>query len=159
VDAQTYLPDDLLTKMDRATMAWGLEARSPLLDQDLWEWAAGLPRGWFLDARSGKNLVRDAYRGVLPEPILSRAKKGFSVPLASWLRGELREQVMDLLVFEGGALPDLIDSAAAASVVERFMTGEHASPYKVWNLVALASWFGLRRAPLPRKLTPVLTRA
>ena len=62
-------------------MAWGVEARSPFLDHHLWAWASTCPRDWLVDPRTGKKLVRRAYRGVLPSPILSRSKKGFSVPL------------------------------------------------------------------------------
>ena len=98
VDAQTYLPDDLLTKMDRATMAFGVEARSPLLDDDLWVYVAGIPRTMLLDHRVGKKILRRAYEGVLPGPVLTRAKKGFGVPIASWMRSQLRPAVQDLLL-------------------------------------------------------------
>ncbi len=74
VDAQTYLPDDLLTKMDRATMASSIEARSPLLDRDLWSWVSRVPRDRLIDHRSGKNLLREAYRGTLPDVILDRPR-------------------------------------------------------------------------------------
>ena len=98
VDAQTYLPDDLLTKMDRATMAFGVEARSPLLDEDLWAFVAGLPRTMLLDGRVGKKILRRAYQGVLPEAVLTRPKKGFGVPIAAWMRAQLRPAVEDLLL-------------------------------------------------------------
>ena len=144
VDAHTYLPDDLLTKMDRATMAWGVEARSPLLDHELWDWVAGLPRPWLLDRRAGKRLVREAYRGVLPDPILRRSKKGFSVPLTAWLRTHLRPAVLDRVRAADGPLSDLMDPAAVSSVVDAFFAGDDSLTYRTWNLLALATWRAAR---------------
>ncbi len=146
VDAQTYLPDDLLTKMDRATMAWSIEARSPLLDHSLWEWAATLPREWLLDRRAGKRLVREAYRGVLPDPILTRSKKGFSVPLTAWLRTHLRPLVLDLLRSGDGPLWEVLEPEAVGRVVDRFLEGDDSLTYRTWNLVALATWYEPRSA-------------
>jgi asparagine synthase (glutamine-hydrolysing) len=146
VDARSYLPDDLLTKMDRATMAWGVEARAPLLDHELWEWAATLPRSWLLDAQAGKRLVRDAYRDVLPAPILARGKKGFSVPLTGWLRSHLLDAVGDLLLSERSPVWDLLVPAVVGDVVHRFLDGDDALTYRTWNLLALAAWYTPRRA-------------
>jgi asparagine synthase (glutamine-hydrolysing) len=98
VDTQTYLPDDLLVKMDIATMAHSLETRSPLLDQVFMESAASLPSRAKLSRRSTKRLFKDAMRDWLPDEIVDREKKGFSVPLAAWFRGQLRELPRDVLL-------------------------------------------------------------
>jgi asparagine synthase (glutamine-hydrolysing) len=148
VDAQTYLPDDLLTKMDRATMASSIEARSPLLDQDLWSWVANAPRNQLIDRRSGKNLLREAYRGVLPDTILDRPKKGFGIPLAAWLRTHLRPMLNERVARPGAPLHCLIEPAAAAKVVERFLAGDDRWTYQAWNLLALATWLEHRRSLL-----------
>jgi len=145
LDTLSYLPDDLLTKMDRATMAWGVEARSPLLDHELWAWAATIPSDALLNSASGKRIVRRAYRGVLPDPILRRAKKGFSVPLTVWLRTHLRASVLDALHSDHGPLWDLLRRDAVEGLVQRFMAGDDLLTYRVWNLLALATWYDARR--------------
>ncbi len=147
LDAQTYLPDDLLTKMDRATMAFGVEARSPLLDEDLWAYVAGLPRPLLMDHRRGKKILREAYRDVLPEPILTRAKRGFGVPVAAWMRTHLRETVGDLLLAPSTLLDGLLDPAATRTLVEGFLEGDDRRTTRVWNLLALAGWYDRRRGP------------
>ena len=147
LDAQTYLPDDLLTKMDRATMAFGVEARSPLLDEDLWAYVAGLPRPLLMDHRHGKKILREAYRDVLPEPILTRAKRGFGVPVAAWMRTHLRETVGDLLLAPSTLLDGLLDPAATRTLVGGFLEGDDRRTTRVWNLLALAGWYDRRRGP------------
>lgn len=96
-DVQTYLPGDLLVKMDIATMAHSLEARSPLLDHKVMEFAASLPSNMKVRRMTGKYLLRKAARGWVPDEILDRRKMGFGVPIAAWLRGELRELAHDAL--------------------------------------------------------------
>jgi asparagine synthase (glutamine-hydrolysing) len=97
-DIQTFLPGDLLVKMDIATMAYSVEARSPFLDHQLMEFAASLPPEHKLDGTNGKRLLKSALRRVLPEEILDRRKMGFGVPLARWFRHELRELPTDVLL-------------------------------------------------------------
>ena len=98
VDVNNYLADCLLVKIDIATMAHGLEGRSPLLDYDLMEFAASLPAELKLRGRTTKYILKQAVRGLLPAEIIDRPKKGFSVPLAAWFRNELRELSGDLLL-------------------------------------------------------------
>jgi asparagine synthase (glutamine-hydrolysing) len=143
VDAQTYLPDDLLTKMDRATMSVGLEARSPLLDHRLWSYVATIPRNQLLRAREGKIALRVAYRDVLPREVLTRPKMGFGVPLASWLRDELHDRVDELLMSRG-PLQDIARPQVVHGLVDRLRRGDDAPKYRVWNLLALAGWLSLR---------------
>jgi asparagine synthase (glutamine-hydrolysing) len=144
VDAQTYLPDDLLTKMDRATMAFGVEARSPLLDHRLWERAAGIPRRRLLDRRQGKLLLRAAYTGILPDAVLTRPKQGFGVPIADWLRSRLRPRVDELLLSADGPLHWLLRRDAVDELVRRFMQGDDGFTTRVWNLTALGAWYQAR---------------
>ena len=144
VDAQTYLPDDLLTKMDRATMAFGVEARSPLLDEDLWAFVAGLPRTMLMDGRVGKKILRRAYQGVLPEPVLTRAKKGFGVPIAAWMRAQLRPAVQDLLLAPAEPVGGLLRAGATRRLVTGFLEGDDRLTTRTWNLLALAGWHEAR---------------
>ena len=95
---KTYLPDDLLVKMDRMSMAHGLETRSPFLDTALVEYMASLPPQYKVHRWKLKYLLKQAFADLLPKEILSRGKRGFAVPLAAWFRGELKEWVGDLLL-------------------------------------------------------------
>jgi asparagine synthase (glutamine-hydrolysing) len=97
-DVQTYLPDDLLVKVDIASMAASLEARSPFLDHQLMEFAASLPPEEKLGDRGSKVLLRRALRKILPPETLARPKKGFSVPLVHWFRNELRDLPAQILL-------------------------------------------------------------
>jgi asparagine synthase (glutamine-hydrolysing) len=97
VDVQTYLPDDLLVKMDIATMANSLEARSPFLDHRLMEFAASLPPAEKVRGVRTKVGLKEAFRGTIPDDLLDRPKRGFAVPLAEWLRGPLRPMLIDYL--------------------------------------------------------------
>src|SRR5207247_8361687 len=98
VDTHSYLPDDLLVKVDRATMAHGLEARSPFLDHRLMEFAASLPVDLKVRDSQGKYLLKAAMRGVLPDHILDRNKMGFGVPIDRWFRKDCRAFVRDTLL-------------------------------------------------------------
>jgi 2'-5' RNA ligase len=89
-DRSSYLIDDLNVKMDRATMAHGLEARAPFLDQELVRFASSLPSEWLIRKKVGKYLLKDTLKEYLPPDVLGRKKRGFQVPLAAWFRGELR---------------------------------------------------------------------
>lgn len=146
VDESTYLPDDLLTKMDRATMAFGLEARSPLLDHTLAEACAEYPDSWLFDRARGKRILREAYRSELPPEILDRAKMGFGVPIAAWMRKELRQRVGDLLLASKSPLWDLLRREEVTGLTRRFLRGEGSgsAARKVWNLLALAGWVAHR---------------
>jgi asparagine synthase (glutamine-hydrolysing) len=97
-DLNTYLPLDILTKVDRMTMAHSLEARPPLLDHKLVEFAATIPARFRLRDGTTKYLFKQAMRGVLPDGIIDRPKHGFAVPLAHWFRGELAGFARDLLL-------------------------------------------------------------
>jgi asparagine synthase (glutamine-hydrolysing) len=130
--------------MDRATMASSIEARSPLLDHRVWEWAATVPRCQLVDRRAGKLLMREAYRGVLPEPIIDRAKMGFGVPLTAWLRTHLRERLVDRVASPAGPLSPIVDPAGAAAVVDGLLRGDDTLTYRAWNLLALATWLERR---------------
>src|SRR6202022_3044804 len=96
-DVNHYLPDDLLVKMDVATMAHSLEARSPFLDHRLVEFMARVPGRYKLAGRTSKYLLKAALRDLLPAPILERPKMGFGIPVATWLRTSLREMLQDCL--------------------------------------------------------------
>jgi asparagine synthase (glutamine-hydrolysing) len=139
VDVRTYLPGDLLTKIDIATMAHSLEARSPFLDPALMQFAASIPAPMKLRGMEKKVVLRDALRSWLPDTILDRPKQGFSVPLAEWLRTDLRDYSRDLLL-DPAALSRrrFRPEAVEAMLTEHEAGGEHA--HRIWALMMLELW-------------------
>src|SRR6185295_17575742 len=93
----TYMPGSVLTKVDRASMAHGLEVRPPILDNDIVDYAFSIGSDHKVRGRTGKYLFKQAARGSLPDEIIDRPKKGFGIPLASWLRGPLRDPLQSML--------------------------------------------------------------
>jgi asparagine synthase (glutamine-hydrolysing) len=139
VDAKVWLPDDLLNKADKMTMANGLELRVPFLDHKLVEFAAALPDREKLQGGTGKALLRQAMRGILPDIILDRPKKGFPVPLDTWLRGPLRAFVRDHLSSSGSACRDYLDASAIERLIHEHETGgNHAQ--QLWTLLVFEQW-------------------
>ncbi|HEV7499897.1 MAG TPA: asparagine synthase-related protein, partial [Vicinamibacteria bacterium] len=142
VDTQTYLPDDLLVKVDIATMAHSLEARSPLLDHGFMEMAASLPSKGKLSRGVTKRLFKDALRPWLPEEIIDRRKMGFSVPIAEWFRGELRELPREVLLDGRATGRGLFRTREVERMIEvhRQDAGSDYSNH-LWALVQLEMWF------------------
>jgi asparagine synthase (glutamine-hydrolysing) len=139
VDILTYLPGDLLVKVDITTMANSLEARSPFLDHHLMEWAAGIPIGLNVRAGHTKLLLKRAVAPWLPEELLRYPKQGFGVPLAAWLRGELREMAYDLLTDDTARGRGLFRPAAIRSLLQRHAAGaDHGS--RLWALLQFELW-------------------
>ncbi len=140
VDVSTYLPDDLLVKMDIATMAHSLEARSPLLDHQLMEFAAALPARLKLRGMEKKVAFRAALRGWLPDEVLDAPKQGFCVPIDEWLRGELRELAYDALLDpvardRGYFRPDRV-----RDLLDRHVSGTEDRSQAIWTLLMLELW-------------------
>lgn len=133
-DMRTYLPGDILTKVDRASMARSLEVRVPLLDHDLVQWAAGLPAACKLNHGEGKVLLKKAMEPYLPHDILYRPKMGFAVPLAAWFRGPLKERVCAIVT--GGRLVEtgLFDGAGLRALVDRHQAGAADHSAALWAL-------------------------
>jgi asparagine synthase (glutamine-hydrolysing) len=127
VDRETYLPDDLLFKIDIATMSHGLEARSPLLDHHLVKYVARLPGNLKLRGLKKKYILKEALRDVLPPQVLNRKKRGFDVPVGRWLRNELKEALRDALSDDG-----LIGNIFERTKLEK-MFEDHLSDHKDWG--------------------------
>jgi len=140
VDTLTYLPYDLLVKVDIATMAHGLEARSPLLDHLLVEFAARLPSRLKLRGRHGKHVLRRAVADLLPGPILRRRKAGFGVPIGRWFRGELRGYLEDVLLSPAALGRGFFDPAAVRALVRSHVPGLRDRSAQLWALLMLELW-------------------
>lgn len=135
LDMKTYLPGDILTKVDRASMAHALEVRSPLLDHELVEWISSLPPGLKLRRGEGKHVFKRAMLQHLPQQILYRRKQGFAVPLAAWFRGPLRERVREALLGRGLASTGIFRPAFLAMLVEQHQSGRRDFSAPLWTLL------------------------
>jgi asparagine synthase (glutamine-hydrolysing) len=138
-DAGVYLPDDLLVKMDRASMAMSLEARAPLLDPAVASFAFSLPDAMKLRDGTGKWLLRQVLARHVPRPLFERPKQGFDPPLGQWLRGPLRDWAEDLL--SPAALGDdgLLAPGPIRARWEGHLTGKDAR-YELWTILMLQAW-------------------
>jgi asparagine synthase (glutamine-hydrolysing) len=140
-DVNTYLPSDLLVKMDIATMTHSLEVRSPLLDHVFVELAASLPASLKLRGRTTKVALKDALRPWVPDHILDRTKMGFSVPLADWFRGKLRALPREVLLDPRSLQRGLLSERAVRVLIDRHLEGTADNSRKLWALLQLELWF------------------
>jgi len=139
LDVQTYLPDDILTKVDIASMAHALEVRAPFLDHVLLERMAALPGAWKLNGLRGKQILRRAVRDLLPQQILFRRKKGFSLPLNRWLREDLSQMSWDLLTDATARNRGLFKPQSVIRLLEEHRAGINHSD-RLWSLLVLELW-------------------
>ncbi len=148
-DLETYLPCDLMTKVDIASMAHGLEVRAPMLDYRLVELAASLPVKYKFRGRRGKLILRDAFEDLLPPSVWTRRKMGFGVPIAGWFRGQLKPMVHDLLLAPDAAINQFFQPTAVARLVSEHETMRHNHCYRLWNLLMLEKWLRTWDRPRP----------
>jgi asparagine synthase (glutamine-hydrolysing) len=135
LDMKTYLPGDILTKVDRASMAHALEVRVPLLDHKLVEWISGLPASIKLRGSEGKYIFKKSLESYLSEDILYRKKMGFAVPLAAWFRGPLKQRVRDSLLGPVLAETGIFDRAFLAQMVEQHESGRRDYSSPIWSML------------------------
>ena len=140
-DIMTYLPNDLLVKVDIATMANSLEARSPFLDHHVIEFAASLPEKYKLRRLTTKYLLKQMLRKLLPAENLDRRKMGFGVPIGHWLRGKLQPLLRETLLAEASLKRGLFKPEAVKHLVELHTRGERDFSPKLWTLLMLELWF------------------
>ena len=141
VDVNNYLPDDLLVKVDIASMAHGLEARSPFLDHELMEFAASLPSDLKLKAGAKKYILKQAARPLLPSEILDRPKMGFGVPIDAWFRTELKELVSDLVGSAAFRDRGILQPFRIQRLIEEHVDGVRSWHYQLWNVLMLELWY------------------
>ncbi len=139
LDVKTYLPLDILTKVDRMSMAHSIEARVPLLDHELLEFAATIPPEWRLRGGSGKYIFKQALRGVLPDETLDRSKRGFAVPLGRWLRGPLNGFVRELLLSDRARRRGIFNPAHIEKLLKRQEEGKDLD-FHFWTLISFEMW-------------------
>ena len=140
IDMATYLPDDILTKVDRTSMAVSLEARVPLLDHLLMEYVATIPSDLKLRGETGKYLLKRAMADALPSEILGRRKMGFGVPLGTWLRRELREMARDTLLGSAARQRGIFRSVEVERLLRIHDSGRRDYSARLWALLCLELW-------------------
>jgi asparagine synthase (glutamine-hydrolysing) len=140
VDVNTYLPGDLLVKMDIATMAHSLEARSPLIDHEFMELAASLPQELKVSGRGKKVALRAAARGWLPGEFLDRPKQGFQVPMADWFRGELQDMARDVLLDPAAGGSRYFRREWVAGLLDRHAAAAEDNSSLLWSLLVFEVW-------------------
>jgi asparagine synthase (glutamine-hydrolysing) len=140
LDIHSYLPEDILTKVDRTSMAVSLEARVPLLDHVLMEYVATMPAGLKFRDGIGKVILKRAMAADLPPGILGRRKMGFGLPIASWFRREMTDYVRDVLDGRRTRQRGLVDPGAVATLLEEHQAGGRDRSSQIWALLALEEW-------------------
>ena len=139
LDLVSYLPDDILAKVDRASMATSLEVRAPLLDHRVVEFAVSLPLRMKRRGPVNKWLLRRLLDKRVPPALIDRPKMGFGVPLRDWFRGPLRERMHDAV--HGDDLRDLgLDPRPVRAMWDEFLAGQHHRPDLLWQVFALVAW-------------------
>lgn len=153
VDIGTYLPGDILTKVDRASMSVSLEARVPLLDHHLVEFAVGLPSRLKYRDGVGKWLLRESIKGLVPPSVLSRPKQGFAIPLRRWFRHELRYR-LDSLLQPASRLGEFVDRSSVQRLVAEHVSRRRDHSSMLWRLLVLELWLAsLRRGDLAKSFS------
>ncbi|HEY3059492.1 MAG TPA: asparagine synthase (glutamine-hydrolyzing) [Chloroflexota bacterium] len=140
-DTLLYLPQDCLVKIDIASMANSLEARSPLLDHRLVEFCAALPSAYKLRGRTSKWLLRRLMKDRLPPPILTRPKMGFGVPVGEWLRGELRPLLEDTVLSQRSLARGYFRPTAVRALIDEHLSRRADRTPHIWALLMLELWF------------------
>jgi asparagine synthase (glutamine-hydrolysing) len=140
IDMRLYLENDILVKLDRASMMASLEGRVPLLNNDFVAYATGLPLDMKLRGMRSKFLLKRALRGILPDRILERPKKGFGIPVAEWFRGPLREQMVSILSADRLAAHGLFEPSSVQRLIDDHLAGRFDNRKQLWTLFAFELW-------------------
>ncbi len=141
IDYQTYLPDDILTKVDRATMRFSLEGREPFLDHKVIEWAAKLPDDFKYHNGVKKHILREIVHQYIPKELLDRPKMGFAIPYEKWMMEDLRSRVEDFLSDDIIEKQGIFNVAEVNNLKNQFLNGKKEFGLKIWYLLMFQMWF------------------
>jgi len=140
IDATVFLPDDLMIKNDRMSMAHSLEARVPFTDPDLVRFTGSLPLSMLIPGLKQKHLMRESLRGLLPEPVRRKKKVGLEMPYSHWFRRELRPFLEETLSQERIAATKLFEPAAVAKLMAQHQSGQVDNGRPLWGLLNYVLW-------------------
>jgi asparagine synthase (glutamine-hydrolysing) len=141
LDMNFYMAEDILTKVDRASMAVSLEVRAPFLDPRIAQFAASLPLEYKLKGNKGKYILKKAVEPLLPKNILQRPKKGFGIPIADWLKNRLNPLMHDLLAPDRLKNQGLFDEKFVQKLIQEHQTGAASHHKQLWTLLVFQLWF------------------
>ena len=141
LDMNFYMAEDILTKVDRASMAVSLETRAPFLDPRVGQFAASIPLDYKLRGRKGKYILKKSLEGLLPHEILHRKKKGFGIPIAEWLKGRLNPLMHDLLALERLKVQGIFNPSYVQSLIEEHEKGIASHHKQLWTLLVFQLWY------------------
>lgn len=141
IDYETYLTDDIMQKVDRASMAFSLESREPFLDHRIIEWAARLPDEYKYDKGVKKRILRELVHRYVPRDIMERPKMGFAIPVDKWLRGALKPHVMDYLSEEKLKQHGYFSVSEVIKLRDAFLGGKRELSQKIWYLLMFQMWY------------------
>ena len=141
LDINNYLPDDILVKVDRASMAYSLEAREPLLDHRLLEFSWQLPMNFKIRAHDQKWILKQILAKYLPQKLINRPKMGFGVPIGDWLRGDLRDWALDLLDPKKLEIQGFFDSKVVSDKLQQHLSGARNNHYDLWGILMFQAWY------------------
>jgi asparagine synthase (glutamine-hydrolysing) len=140
VDARSYLPDDLLVKVDMMTMAHSMEGRSPFLDHEFAGFVAGIPGRLKLKGSSSKWILKRALRSIVPADVLNRPKMGFGIPLDDWLRSGVRQLLCDTLQDQRARERGYFKADSLDKLLDQHLSGERNHGFSLWNIFVLELW-------------------
>ena len=153
-DLANYLPDDILVKVDRATMAVGLESRAPFLDHRVVELADRLPISMLVRGRQTKWILRQMLARYIPASLFGGPKQGFGAPIGTWLRGPLRDWAEDLLSPSALAADDMLAAGPIRELWQEHLSGAQNWQYRLWVVLMFQAW----RRRWPRSQRPRSSR-
>ncbi len=139
-DFETYLPDDVLTKVDRMSMAHSIESRVPLLDNEVVDFAESLPASMKIKNGRRKHILKEVASRLLPDGIVDRRKQGFGVPLGTWFRGSLRELFADTLLSATALQRGYFEPRFVRQLVNEHLSGRRDHTLRLWQLVIFERW-------------------
>jgi asparagine synthase (glutamine-hydrolysing) len=139
-DLTAYLPENLLIKMDVASMANSLEARSPLLDHEFIEFTSSLPSSWKMKGFNSKYIFKEAFKDILPKEIMQRGKQGFGIPLGKWFRGQWKDYLREVVLSQKALKRGYFDRKNLTRFVEDHISGKADYGYCLWALLMLEMW-------------------